>query len=62
MANYYVATKAISKPLYQYRVKNSQDYRYVQADNLHDASRKLAAMNIEPDVLTYAGEVVVEKI
>lgn len=49
---------AIGRPIYQYRVKNSQEYRFVQADSLHEASLKLSKLNISPDVLTYAGEIV----
>lgn len=47
--------------LYQFRVKNSGDYRYVKAQNLHDASRRLEAMRFDVDTLQLAGELVEEE-
>lgn len=52
---------AIRMRLFQFRVKNSGDYRYVAAETLLDAARKLSRIGVVPDQLQLAGELIEER-
>lgn len=50
--------KSDRMPLFQFRVKNSTDIRYISAPSLYEAAAQLVLMGFSVDYIQLAGELV----